>query len=187
MNHYLSVLFKWKTPTDFGWNSVPGEVIQSKEWNQEENLCSYNFHSADYHWSFYACSFCSMLATKPLVSTRARIGLVKYNLLSKVLSPKTGLGIRLRKRRKAPSPTMAITTSTTATEMPADPWEASLTTWAEEAKQRRIKRCYYLSLKHHIQYIHWIKLLTDRWWLFCRCNNWKKKINTQCKWLMGQF
>lgn len=88
--------------------------------------------------SFYACSFCSMLATRPLVSTGARIGLVKYSLLSKVLSPKTGVGIRLRKRRKAPSPTMAITTSTTATVMPADPWEASLTTWAEEAKQREV-------------------------------------------------
>lgn len=69
----------------------------------------------------YACSFCSMLATRPLVSTEARSGLLKYNLLSKVLSPKTGVGIRLRKRRKAPSPAKAITTSTTATVMPADP------------------------------------------------------------------
>lgn len=91
--------------------------------------------------SFYACSFCSMLATRPLVSTGARRGLVKYNLLSKVLSPKTGvgiLGIRLRKRKKAPSPTMAITTSTTATVMPADPVEASLTTWAAQAKHTEV-------------------------------------------------
>lgn len=71
--------------------------------------------------SFYACSFCSILATKPLVSTWDRSGLVKYNLLSKVFSPKTGVGICLRKRRKAPSPPMAITTRTTATVMPADP------------------------------------------------------------------
>lgn len=76
----------------------------------------------------YACSFCSMLATRPLVSTGARSGLLKYNLLSKVLSPKTGVGIRLRRKRMAMSPAMAITTNTTATVMPADPLEASIMT-----------------------------------------------------------
>lgn len=72
------------------------------------------------------------------MSTVARIGLLKYNLLSKVHSPNTGLGIRLRKRRKAPSPTTAITTSIIATVMPADPCEAFSTTWAVEKKHEEI-------------------------------------------------
>lgn len=78
-----------------------------------------------------------MFATSPLVSTAARFGLLKYNLLSKVDSPRVGagiLGILLRNRRKAPSPTMANTINTIATVMPADPCVVSWTTWAEEAK-----------------------------------------------------
>lgn len=85
----------------------------------------------------YACSFCSMLATRPLVSTWVRRGLLKYSLLSNVLSPKTGVGIRLRKKRKAPSPAMPITTSIIVTLMPADPWDSSLTTWAAVKKTNR--------------------------------------------------
>lgn len=85
--------------------------------------------------SLYACSFCSMLATRPLVSTGARSGLLKYNLLSKVLSPRTGIGILLRKKRKPPSPAIAITTRITATVIPVDPLEASSITWAKVVKQ----------------------------------------------------
>lgn len=74
------------------------------------------------------------------MSTRARIGLLKYNLLSKLHSPKTGVGIRFRKRRKAPSPTVAITTSTIARVMPADPCEASLMMCAKESKHLEFKQ-----------------------------------------------
>lgn len=110
-------------------------MIQNKVWNHN-HIIVIVLITTDL---IYACSFCSMLATRPLVSTRARIGLLKYNLLSKVFSPKseTGLGIRFRKR-KAPSPTTAITTSTTAIVMPADPWEGSLSTRAVEAKHTQV-------------------------------------------------
>lgn len=78
--------------------------------------------SDDYDSNVCACSFCSMLATRPLASTGTRIGLLKYSLLSKVLSPGLAAGTaRFRKKRKAPSAATAITTSMTATVTPADP------------------------------------------------------------------
>ena len=87
----------------------------------------YHYDNANHIDSSYACSFCSMLATRTLVSTGTWLVLFEYNLLSKVHSPSTGVGIRLRKRRKAPSPIMAITISTVATVMPVDPCEGSST------------------------------------------------------------
>lgn len=77
-----------------------------------------------------------MLATSPLVSTLHRKGLLKYNLLSKVLSPNEGMGIFLRKNRKAPSPAAAITSSITATVTPADPFEGLVMTLAVGTKSK---------------------------------------------------
>ena len=64
-----------------------------------------------------------MLATSPLVSTLDRMGLLKYKWLSKVSSPRDGLGILLRSR-KSPRQTAAMLTSTTATIAPALALEA---------------------------------------------------------------
>ena len=88
-----------------------------------------------------------MLATRPLVSTGARSGLLKYNLLSKVLSPNTEAGVRLRKKRKPPSPAMAITTSITATVMPAELRAGSIMTLAGEIKYIQVLTMmqYYIS------------------------------------------
>lgn len=131
--------------------------------------------------SVYACSFCSMLATRPLVSTAARSGLLKYNLLSKVLSPKTGVGICLRNRRKAPSPIMAITTSTTATVMPADPLDFGSMTWAAEAKRKQVLVKFETLNIQHTVYVGWNNLPTAGGFSVGGITE-KKRINSQCRW-----
>lgn len=70
------------------------------------------------------------------MSTLLRKGLLKYNLLSKVLSPNEGIGMFLRKNRKPPSPAAAITSSITATVTPADPLEGSVMTSAVGKKSK---------------------------------------------------